>query len=728
MQLCEKNISFKLFHRSFIILLIILFLTPAYAQESIETLLSLSLEELLELPVVSTTKSEKSVRDAPSIVSVMSREQIERYGWFSINDILHSQPGFTPSHDYDRHTLNSRGLFEGWNNNHLLLLIDGVPFNDNLYGTAYTWEVTPLFLAKSIEIIRGPGSALYGSNATNGVITINTLNSEDLENSSMVRVRVGDNNQRIYDLVTGHSGENFNVVLGYNSYETNGNTYASYDDYHNRLDPVYPLMTNIRDSRSSQYFFSKLEGKKALDGFDLQYHFQKWDFQTGHGWLWLIPDFTELMREERQILSLKYSPESESNLDKEYVVRYQSHNIAWNMRYAPDGANENFYPNGVWEYLDTNTEDIFARIQYSYELPHQDMILAGIESDIFLYDGDKEHYSNIDMSDSLFAPNPDNSMTSQGAWLGWGEDHPVLNLGTYFQYTTGNIFGPDIEGVIGIRYDSQRLEYNDADFVDRPVKDKSFDQISPRFGLVYQATEDLILKAMSGRAFRAPSPSEMFGTNTWALASNLKNLEPEIVTTSEIAIDYNIIKNLNWRLNAYYMKIENQIAYSEANRNLSTNIYDLTNAGLESEWMFSLNNLNGFLNLSYVKRIDETIIDATIIEHDDLTWTPSLSGSLGLNYSKSDFSCALIGSYHGEVKRRDSDKIFSDYNNLRPDKIDPWLSLDMNMEYNFNNYVKFGVTINNLLDSEYFLIKNTAKPFDYLMPSRRVMATLQLSI
>ena len=114
----------------------------AFAQDEsddISDMLELmDLMQLLQTPVTSSSKIEQKTIEAPNVISVVSKEHIKLYGWESLNDILYKQPGFGPAQDYDRHTVSSRGLFEGWNNNHLLFLIDGMPFNDNLYGSAYT--------------------------------------------------------------------------------------------------------------------------------------------------------------------------------------------------------------------------------------------------------------------------------------------------------------------------------------------------------------------------------------------------------------------------------------------------------------------------------------------------------------------------------------------------------------------------------------------------------------
>ena len=98
---------------------------------------------LLNTPISTASKHEERTLEAPSVVSLVVRGQVDAYGWTSLNDLLYALPGFSASQDYDRSTVSARGAFEGWNNNHLLLQVDGIPFNDNLYGSALTWEITP---------------------------------------------------------------------------------------------------------------------------------------------------------------------------------------------------------------------------------------------------------------------------------------------------------------------------------------------------------------------------------------------------------------------------------------------------------------------------------------------------------------------------------------------------------------------------------------------------------
>ncbi|MCW8998179.1 MAG: TonB-dependent receptor, partial [Kangiellaceae bacterium] len=370
----------------------------------------LSLEDLLNLKVTSAAKITQKVSEASSVISVFNQIQVEQYGWQTINQLLYSQPGFGPSQDYDRPTVATRGNFDSWSNNHILHLIDGVPFNDNLYGSAYTW-LMPLFTSQTIEVIRGPGSALYGSNATNGVVQMNTLTASDLEGQSRVRLSFGDDSMRRISALTGKVKNELDFILGYSFHDTDGNEYLSHDGS-NRLAAVSTPETNrplsqkfqTRDEKKDSYFWSKLT---IGEEWNIQYHRQEWSFDTGHGWVFWIPDFDEDMQEQRDIFSIKHTNKNLNGITQEYVFKYQNHAIQWDQRYYPNGAFADYYPSGMWEYLETDATDIFVRAQITYFQPDtQNTWLAGIEVDRFSYEGDKQHYSNINVDSELFEPFP----------------------------------------------------------------------------------------------------------------------------------------------------------------------------------------------------------------------------------------------------------------------------------------------------------------------------------
>jgi iron complex outermembrane receptor protein len=700
-----------------------------------DDLFNMSLEELLNIEVDSASKTAQKPMEAPSIISVLTQETLQTYAWNSLNEVLYRQPGFGPAQDYDRRTVSSRGMFEGWNNNHILHLVDGIPMNDNLYGTAYTWENTPMFLIKTIEIIRGPGSALYGSNATNGVVAVKTISPDDLPGLGAMSLRIGDRGTEQFQALAGYQNNGLALTVGVHSFDTDGVSYASFDGS-GRMDEEGRLLAfDVKDDQDSRYLWVKLEGKEAMKGFSMQIHEQQWSFQTGHGWLWWIPDYEESMNEKRKLVFLTYAPPTSGPWTPEFSLRYQRHEIDWNMRVYPDDAFDGFYPSGMWEYLRTDAEDLFARAQTHYQLAKNGSILIGLEADRFSYDGDKEHYSNINIDGDL-APFPGDRNQPLGPWLDFIKDKPIHYMGVFGQYTSGDQLGKNLSLTAGVRYDHMSVDYRNVYEVGAPEGNRSFSQVSPRLGLVYMPSENVSFKLLGGKAFRAPTPTELAGAHTFSLGSNIEELDPEKITTLELASDWIINSHFNWRINFFRTKFENQIAYSASNNNLSTNIYTLTSAGVETELFFVYQRVEGFFNVSLTDRLDEEIIDTTIASSDDtLTWDPEEKVNFGVSYKGRRWRGAVQGHVQGSVDRRLSDQGFQelplgvgvtlDMDATRGSTVSSWMTMDVNATVDISKHVSCGVSIKNVLDEDVYLVKNIGFPFDYRQAGRDLFAHLR---
>lgn len=713
--------------------------------------------DVLRGPLSSTsTKVRIDPRAAPAMVAQVGAEEIRDYGWLTLNDILYHMPGFAPSMDYDRRTVSSRGMFESWNNSHYLILMDGVQFNDILYGSAYTWEITPLSIVKSLEVIRGPGSALYGSNATNGVISLATYSGADLSGSVSTRLRAGDYGTRIFDLITGNVTEYASYVAAYSEFQTNGNSYMDYDGS-GRSVLGYLQKLEVRDARSSDYVLAKFESGDWLKGLSLQYHRQTWNFQTGHGWLFRTPDFSESMSEAMQNLFIAYSDQEAKKLRQEYVVRYQHRALDWNTRYAENGAYDAFYPSGVSEYLRTSASSIFTRGQWTLLLPESASVLAGVEGSVFRYNGDSEHYANADLKNSAegFPPNPE-GFRKQGPWLEWIKNRPIPTGSVFGQIVSGRILRRSVELTVGARYDEQKIRFRGIDqpfssilpFPYIPEERRVFRRTSPRAGLVIFLARNLNVKLLTAQAFRAPSVTELFGANTFSLASNPRKLKPEIVRTSEAGIDWLLHPRVNLRAGVFRTKFENQIAYSLQNNNLSTNIYTLTTVGGEFEALFNWKHGSAFASVSANRRVSEVILDTTISKSDATTWAPSRTGSVGISHTFFNRLVASIAAQRqGLVRRRASDLglvdpltgfgpltpegLPSSYANsypvYRPENVSGWTDVNARMAWKFGANGQAGFSVTNLLNSHQTLVKNNSYPFDYLREGRRFLADVALS-
>ncbi|MBI5099239.1 MAG: TonB-dependent receptor [Nitrospirae bacterium] len=167
----------------FIAVFFFLFNSPVFADNTAGAdLTELSIEELMNVTVYGASKFEQKVTEAPSSVSIITSEEIKKYGYRTLSDILKSQRSFYITYDRNYSYVGVRGFGRsGDYNGRILILIDGHRINDNIYDQGFVGTEFPLDidLIERVEIIRGPGSSLYGSNAFFAVINIITKKGKD---------------------------------------------------------------------------------------------------------------------------------------------------------------------------------------------------------------------------------------------------------------------------------------------------------------------------------------------------------------------------------------------------------------------------------------------------------------------------------------------------------------------------------------------------------------------
>lgn len=155
-------------------------LTSSSAALADDNLLLMSLEDLLEVTVTSVSKKSQLRVDAAAAIRVISKQDIRRSGLTSIPELLRQVPGLHVARiDASKWAISSRG-FNGLRANKMLVLMDGRTLYTPLFSGVY-WDVQDTLIEdiERIEVILGPGSTLWGSNAVNGVINIITSDSAD---------------------------------------------------------------------------------------------------------------------------------------------------------------------------------------------------------------------------------------------------------------------------------------------------------------------------------------------------------------------------------------------------------------------------------------------------------------------------------------------------------------------------------------------------------------------
>jgi iron complex outermembrane receptor protein len=146
-----------------------------------------SLEDLMSIKVTSVSKKEQNTSQAAAAVFVVSREDIRRSGALNIPDLLRMVPGLDVAQiNAGKWAISSRG-FNGQYSNKLLVLMDGRTVYSPIFaGVFWDSQNVPIDSIERIEVIRGPGAAVWGSNAVNGVINIITLNAKDTQGGYIV--------------------------------------------------------------------------------------------------------------------------------------------------------------------------------------------------------------------------------------------------------------------------------------------------------------------------------------------------------------------------------------------------------------------------------------------------------------------------------------------------------------------------------------------------------------
>jgi iron complex outermembrane receptor protein len=171
------------------------FATPQQEQANGGPLKQLSLQELGNVEVTTASKEPEKISKTAAAVSVLTQDDIRRYGATSIPEVLRLVPGVEVARiSSNQWSVNIRGLGSGFSKS-VLVLIDGRSVYTPLYAGVY-WDVQNVLLedVERIEVIRGPGGTIWGSNAVNGVINIITKNAKDTR-GTYVSTRAGNVDQ-----------------------------------------------------------------------------------------------------------------------------------------------------------------------------------------------------------------------------------------------------------------------------------------------------------------------------------------------------------------------------------------------------------------------------------------------------------------------------------------------------------------------------------------------------
>lgn len=168
--------------------LLVLFMVTAKVHGETVNPVDMSLEDLLKIQLISTPKFALNAEFTPSSVSILTRKEIRIYGWRTMSDALRTLNGYSVNNDHTYSYAGIRGLSSpGDYRSRVQVLIDGIPINENIFGSAGFDSAFPLDidLVEQIEVVRGPSASVYGGDSTLGVINIVTRSGGVLQGSEL---------------------------------------------------------------------------------------------------------------------------------------------------------------------------------------------------------------------------------------------------------------------------------------------------------------------------------------------------------------------------------------------------------------------------------------------------------------------------------------------------------------------------------------------------------------
>jgi outer membrane receptor for ferrienterochelin and colicin len=320
-------------------ILAILTANPAQSRASLDPVIQeLLTQDLADLGdyVYSASREETSIQNAPSVVSVITAADIKQQGLKSLRDILDRVTGAFNQWDRNFSLVGMRGYAQDPTNT-VLLLIDGHSINSQAgEGIGNTHLLPFLYQVKRIEIIRGPGSTLWGGDASFGIINIITYRGSDLAVTGEHNFKAHadyefDMERKIYNLLYGTQFEEGDLMLSASYTESEGNNLTFYDIHANDLEVVNPNLLVRHDQHRPSY---EVQAKGNWRDFS----FNARSFEHKGYYRNVGPTIENEYREyEFDFFELGYNAEPSRNLSWETNVYFNQIDEAW-RRKLTDGS------------------------------------------------------------------------------------------------------------------------------------------------------------------------------------------------------------------------------------------------------------------------------------------------------------------------------------------------------------------------------------------------------
>ncbi|NJD07628.1 MAG: TonB-dependent receptor [Methylococcaceae bacterium] len=563
------------------------------------------------------TGTRQPIGKAPAVASVITAADIKAMGATDIDEVLETVPGLHVARSNIAYNpiYTFRGIHSGLNPQ-VLMLINGIPVTHSFQGDrSQIWSGMPIQAIARIEVVRGPGSALYGADAFAGVINVITKTKPDIEGTEFGG-RVGSFDS--YDGWALHGGTwgGFDVAAAVEYHKSAGQDSGIDAAAQTQLDQALGTRASLapgpvnlsRDNLDVRLDLSR-EHWRFRGG--LQH---RGDMGNGAGVAQAL-DPVNRYQSDRWNADLTYqNAEFADNWEVTGQISYfdTSQVVERNLTLFPAGTRLPIGANGQIDFAKPLGLVTFPN---GYIGNPENWERHARASAAAVYRGFDSHTLRFGAGfnyDSIYKVRVSQNFgldPVSGAPIPFMPGVPLVNVsGTsstflptsdrkvgYFFVQDEWAFAKDWALTAGMRYD----RYSDFG-----------ETVNPRAALVWETRYDLTTKLMYGSAFRAPSFGELYILNNPATLGN-PNLKPETLDSIELAFDYRPTDRLRLGLNVFNYWWKDIIRYvpntdSPSSSARNTGSQTCYGVELEAEWK-ALDSLRLIGNYSYQNSIDETL-------------------------------------------------------------------------------------------------------------------------
>ena len=529
--------------------------------------------------ITSANLLSENYEDLPQEVIVVDGDDIRKFGYTTLVDVLKSIPGFRtsqPGNALEGETFLMRGLY---GNDHAKILINGIPIKPEAVKGMPIASQLPIRHAERIEIVMGPSAAAYGSDAMAGVINI-VLAEVDRPVFAWADINLMNNRASEFNLTLGGkigTGKNIlNYQLFASSYKAQGQNLLMPDDsirlFPNQLDDVQLSVLAVNPEDKSLPEVDDLPKESRLVGGNLRFRWFEMSLmnmyrseQSGIGSFPTVASYqnpNSFIGENINSFALKYQDEKE----KRFTNRVLFSTLFYRTLSGSSTISvNNFLSNGT-NYLYARSFDMRGEYQGIFKVnKHSNLVVGGVGqysiSHAFTnYLAAPFKFESVDFS----IPSNLQSLTT-----GTGTGQPISAYGFIDTVTHIPIHQSlDLSGFVQYSYISPSKKVNFVAGTRIDLNDLEEIVFTPKVGVMYRPIPSLKLRAYYGQGHRAPSSFYIYNhysestdqlSNGELLKRRQQNLKSEELRGGEIGIDWK--PNDHWSLGmTYFMhRLENRV-------------------------------------------------------------------------------------------------------------------------------------------------------------------------